>query len=75
MTATGATQFTEATPTIPLEKLAAVLLNSDIVQIPEVRACAEARHRALVVEDDYLCETFGFSRRARGKYLFATPNT
>ncbi|MBC8445741.1 MAG: hypothetical protein H8D74_00935 [Chloroflexi bacterium] len=68
MTTTDAAGFSEPTPTVPLRTLA-VLLSEDITRIPEVRACAEARHRALVVEDDYLCEAFGFSRKARGKYL------
>ena len=27
-----------------------------------------ALHRALVVLDDAICDAFGFSRRARGKY-------
>jgi len=67
MTITGTPQFSEPTPTVPLEGLLAALGN-DFTRIPEVRACAEARHRALVVEDDYLCEVFGFSRRGRGRH-------
>lgn len=74
MSTTITPQFSEPTPTVPVEGLLAAL-GKDFTRIPEVRACAEARHRALVVEDDYLCEAFGFSRKARGKYLFATPNT
>ena len=74
MTSVAAPQFSQPTPTVALEDLAA-LLNATLTQSPEARARAEARHRALVIEDDYLCETFGFSRRARGKFLLATPNT
>ena len=29
----------------------------------------EAIHRVLVILDDWLCEEFGFSRKARGKYI------
>lgn len=25
-------------------------------------------HRILVLADDWICDTFGFSRRAKGKY-------
>ena len=28
----------------------------------------EVLHRMVVLFDDWLCETFGFSRKARGKY-------
>lgn len=28
-----------------------------------------ALHRILVILDDWLCEEFGFSRQAKGKYL------
>lgn len=33
----------------------------------QVRDYFEARHRALVIEDDWICAQFGLSRKARGK--------
>jgi len=46
------------------------LLSNAIGDMPDDdrRGLFEAIHRALVVLDDYLCEKFGFSRRARGKH-------
>lgn len=35
---------------------------------PLVIVFGSAIHRALVVLDDAVCDVFGFSRRARGKY-------
>ena len=34
----------------------------------ERRKLFEVVHRNLVIFDDYLCETFGFSRKPRGRY-------
>lgn len=52
----------------PLSSPLAQLLGKRLRDIPEIRAAAEARHRALVIEDDYLCEHFGFSRKPKGKW-------
>lgn len=49
--------------------LAQLLGKQRLRDIPEFRAMAEARHRALVIEDDYLCDEFGFSRKAKGKWV------
>ena len=36
---------------------------------PQMRlAFFQALHRAVVILDDWLCDTFGFSRKGRGKY-------
>lgn len=35
---------------------------------PLIQLIGSAIHRALVVLDDMVCDIFGFSRRARGKY-------
>ncbi len=57
------------TPPGPISpSLAALLGVKSLRDVPELRAIAEARHRALVIEDDHLCDTFGFSRRAKGKH-------
>lgn len=54
----------------PLSPSLAQLLGvKSLRDIPEIRAAAEARHRALVIEDDYLCAEFGFSRKAKGKWV------
>jgi len=39
------------------------------------RSLAETIHRILVILDDWLCEEFGFSRKARGKYTDAIQRT
>ncbi len=33
------------------------------------RSLTATLHRVLVILDDWLCDEFGFSRRARGKHL------
>jgi len=50
-----------------------ILLPAEQMTQEQVRAFFEARHRALIVEDDWICQHFKFSRRARGKFVSDKP--
>lgn len=49
--------FTEPTPTLDVH-----------VTVEQHRRLREVVHRVLVILDDYLCDEFGFSRKAKGRY-------
>ena len=61
--------ITETSPFQTVQLVFSSLANTFIAETPEERRkLFEVVHRNLIIFDDYLCETFGFSRKPRGRY-------